>query len=179
MRRGFVAAFACASVVTAIAAPCLAAGMDKAMIPSRKAGMWDLVLSAPGRPDVTMTMCIDAKTDREMMDAWLSPVTNICPDQTWRRDNDTIVIESDCTAGGRTVVSRAELAGDFQREHTLRIHTKSGLGEANTVDLTQTMRFVSETCGSGLIPGGVKLPNGAKMNMKRMMKLIENMNEPK
>lgn len=153
------------------------AGQDSVLIPSRKAGMWELTMAARGRPDVTLLMCIDTKTDQEMMDAWLSPVTKLCPDPAWRRQESAILIESECSNGGRSVVSRAELSGDFDREHTLRVSTKSGIGAASEVELTQTMRYVSELCTGGLIPGGVKLPNGAKMNMKRMMKLIENMNE--
>lgn len=154
-----------------------AAGKHKVLIPSRKAGMWELVVSSRGRPDVSMLMCIDAKTDTEMMDAWIGSLTGMCPDPIWSRQGDAIVIDSDCTSGGKTIISRAELSGDFLNEHVLSVQTRSGVGAGTQVSLVHTMRFVSETCTSGLIPGGVRLPNGSKMNLKRMLKLIENMNE--
>ena len=54
--------------------------------------------------------------------------------------------------------------------------TTTGLGAASTVNLEHKYTWVGKTCSDGLLPGVVRLPNGGKMKLKQMMKLLENMN---
>lgn len=165
-------------VVTLLSCSQTVAAQDEAIaIPARKPGMWELRMQTKYQPDVTMQLCVDAANDKEMMDAWLSMVTSICPAPKWSREDGAIVIASDCQSGGTTVLARAELSGDFQSEYTLKVRSQAGLGDGAKVDLVHTTRWLGEACTGGLIPGGVRLPNGARMNMKRMMKLLQNMNE--
>lgn len=166
-------------VLAAIGAMTCAGTVEAAgvLVPSRKPGLWELNMTVNQGPDATLQMCVDEETDKEMMDASLSIVTSICPMPTWSRDGNAIVILADCQIStGRTVVSRAELKGDFQSLYMFKVHTKTGVGESSTVDLEHEYSWIGPTCPEGLRPGFVRLPNGGKMKLKQMMKLLENMN---
>lgn len=166
--------FAAIGMMACASAPLEAAGV---LVPSRKPGLWELHMTVNQGPEAVLQMCIDEATDKEMMDASLSIVTSICPLPVWSRDGNAIVILADCQMStGRTVISRAELKGDFQSLYVFKVHTKTGLGEGSTVDLEHEYSWLGATCSEGLQPGYVRLPNGGKMKLKQMMKLLENMN---
>lgn len=172
MRRVGIAALA-ASIALGAGGAWAAGGF----VPARKPGQWELRMTTGQAPEVSLQMCVDEATDKEMMDASLSIVTSICPTPIWSRDGDAIVILADCQVStGRTVISRAELSGDFQSEYLFKVHTKSGMGTASEVDLEHRYTWVGKTCSDGLLPGVVKLPNGGKMKLKQMMRLLENIN---
>jgi hypothetical protein len=175
MRRGVGMVAICAVVSTAVCLSAALAWASSALVPSRKPGQWEMRMTAGNAPEVVLQMCVDEATDKEMMDASLSIVTAICPMPIWSRDGRSIVILADCQVStGRTVISRAELSGDFQSEYIFKVNTKSGLGAASDIEHRYT--WVGKTCSDGLLPGVVKLPNGGKMKLKQMMKLIENIN---
>jgi len=158
--------------------PAVTQAATASYVPARRAGQWELRMTAGSAPEAVMQLCVDEKTDREMMDASLSIVTSLCPMPNWSREGATIVIAADCQVGtGRTVVSRAELSGDFQESYLFKLHTKTGLGARSTVDLEHRYRWVGRTCVGGLRPGYVRLPNGGTMKLKQMMKHLENINE--
>jgi opacity protein-like surface antigen len=171
--------FAVMLAVTATAIAAVATAQAAATyVPARRAGQWELRMSAGNAPEAVMQLCVDEATDKEMMDASLSIVTSLCPLPIWSRDGAAIVIVADCQiASGRTVVSRAELTGDFQESYVFRLHTKAGLGARSTVNLEHRYRWVGKTCAGGLRPGYVRLPNGGTMKLKQMMRLLENINE--
>lgn len=147
------------------------------LIPARKPGQWELRMTTGNAPEAVLQLCVDEATDKEMMDASLSIATSLCPLPIWSRDGDTIIILADCQiATGRTVMARAELAGDFQSSYSFSMHTQTGLGDTSTVDLEHRYQWVGKTCSDNLQPGFVKLPNGGKMKLKQMMKLLENIN---
>ena len=177
MKLSAFGALAAAAVAFAVAADAIAAGSFSGLVPARKPGQWELRMTAGNAPEAVLQMCVDEETDKEMMDASLSIVTSLCPAPIWSRDREAIVILADCQVStGQTVISRAELAGDFQAEYTFSMNTKTGLGAASTVNLEHKYTWVGKTCSDGLLPGVVRLPNGGKMKLKQMMKLLENMN---
>lgn len=168
---------ATALLLAALLLPTVAAAATT-YVPARRAGQWELRMTAGNAPEAVMQLCVDEKTDKEMMDASLSIVTSLCPTPIWSRDGAAIVIVADCQIGtGRTVVSRAELSGDFQESYLFKLHTKAGLGARSTVDLEHRYRWVGRTCAGGLRPGYVRLPNGGVMKLKQMMRHLENINE--
>lgn len=180
MRRGggglrWRVGLAAAALAAGVGSLAIAAGV---LVPARKAGQWELRMHAGDAPEGVLQICVDDATDKDMMDASLSIVTSLCPLPVWSRDGSDIIILADCQiSSGRTVISRAVLTGDFQSKYTFKMHTKTGLGAASTVDLEHRYTWVGKTCSDGLLPGYVKLPNGGKMKLKQMMRLLENINE--
>lgn len=173
-RRAAIAAMT-GLVLLGAAAVAFAAGV---IVPARKPGLWELRMTT-GHSDVeaVMEMCVDEATDKDMMDASLSIITALCPMPQWSRDGRSIVITADCQMStGRTVISRAELSGDFHSLYWFSMNTKTGVGANSATELKHQFTWLAPSCGTGLMPGSVKLPNGGKMKLKQMMRLLENMN---
>lgn len=166
-----------AAVLAILAAGAGAAWAAGVLIPSRKPGMWELRMSTDADDtEAYMQMCIDPKNDSEMMDISLSIITGLCPQVSWSREREDIVISASCqVSAGRTVTSRATLAGDFQSLYWFRMKTKSGIGAGSETDIEHQYTWLGATCTDGLAPGFVRLPNGGKMRLKKMMSLLENM----
>ncbi len=164
--------FATAFVVAPIAAE--AAGV---LVPQRKAGQWQMRLQANGMVGPTIDVCIDRKSDQSMMDSALSIITGLCPVPDWSREGDAIVIVANCQVeAGRAVQSRAELSGDFQSDYTFSLTSTTGRGSGSKINLLHRYVWTAKDCSDGLRPGFVRLPNGGKMKLKSMMRLLENMN---
>ena len=106
----------------ALATP-LALGAQTVDLPPRKAGLWDVttVVEKPaGAPMVTAQMCLDPATDRELMDYALKLSGN-CKSFATKREGKSLVIDADCTIGGKATKSKVVLSGDFQSTYTARI----------------------------------------------------------
>jgi hypothetical protein len=148
------------------------------IVPARKPGLWEMrMTTGHGGSEASMEMCVDQATDKEMMDASLSIITAMCPMPVWSRDGRSIIISADCQMStGRTVISRAELSGDFQYQYWFQMNTKTGVGASSSTELKHQFTWLADDCGKGLKPGYIKLPNGSKMNFKHMMSLIDNIN---
>lgn len=148
------------------------------LVPQRKAGQWEMQLQANGKSGPSIDVCIDRASDQAMMDSSLSIITALCPVPHWSREGDAIVIVADCQVSpGRSVNSRAELRGDFQSDYTFSLKTKRAGASGTQVSLLHRYVWASRTCSDGLRPGFVRLPNGGKMKLKSMMRLLESMNE--
>jgi hypothetical protein len=156
------------------AAAAWAAGV---LIPSRKPGMWELRMSTgDSTNEAVMQMCIDEKTDADMMDTSLTLITSLCPRPAWSREQQDILITADCQISpGRKVLSRVRLTGDFQSLYWFKMHTKTGLGADSETDIEHQYTWLGASCTDGLLPGFVRLPNGGRMKLKKMMSLLENM----
>ena len=147
------------------------------LLPQRKAGQWQMQLQANGMAGPNIDVCIDRKSDESMMDSALSIITALCPVPDWSREGDAIVIVANCQVEpGRAVQSRAELKGDFQSDYAFSINTKAGDEPGTGISLLHRYVWMHDDCSDGLRPGFVRLPNGGKMKLKSMMRLLENMN---
>jgi hypothetical protein len=138
-------------------------------IPARKAGEWEIVMSLAGKtkmPAMTMRMCLDAKTDAEMMKAGLSLSKDRCSRQEMSRDGDTITIDSACSFGPMKTTSHIVVSGDFQSAYTVKVASSIEGGPAampKKSEMTQTARWLGATC-DGLKPGEMTMPNGMKID---------------
>lgn len=147
--------------------------------PSRKPGQWELVMKSSGpsdMPAMTLQMCIDAATDKDMMQAGLELGRAMCPDQKIAQEDKRIVIASTCEVGGMKIVGRTEVSGDFQSEY--KMHTTGDVsgapaGMPSKTDMEHTARWVGDTCSDGMQPGDLLMPGGIKMNMNKMVEMMK------
>lgn len=145
--------------------------------PARKPGQWSMEMKASAdMPAMTVQMCLDAATDKGMMQAGLGIAKSLCPDQKIAREGDKIVIDSTCEVAGMKMAGRTEITGDFQSEYTMV--TKSDLadapeGMASKSDIEHKARWVGATCSDGMVPGDMLMPGGIKMNVKKMMGMMD------
>jgi hypothetical protein len=147
--------------------------------PSRKAGQWELHMkSSADAPEMTMQLCLDASTDKGMMQMGMGLAKSMCPDQKIAREGGKIIIDGSCSIAGMTVKGRTEVSGDFQSEYTMTSTSEmpdAPEGMPKTTEMEHKARWVGETCKNGMQPGDIEMPGGIKMNMKSMMGMMESL----
>jgi hypothetical protein len=167
-----------AAVLVTATAPLSAQGSLRDL-PHRRPGHWEVLMMtekpADG-PSVTAQMCIDAATDRELMEFGLKMSKGTCKRFDVARAGAAWVIDAECAFGPVTSVTRTTISGDFQSRVTVRIEGTTdgipGAGDgAQPTVMTQTATWKDSACADGMKPGDVSLGNGLKMNVKHLRKL--------
>jgi hypothetical protein len=150
-------------------------------LPLRKPGYWEihLVTEKPsGKPTIEQRMCVDAATDRQLMEFGLSLSKDACKRYDLKRAAVGWVIDTECAIGPIKTVSHTTISGDFQSNITVRIEgTTEGIrlggaapGPQQTL-MVQTSRWAAAACPSGMVPGDVSMGNGLKVNIKQLKQL--------
>jgi len=161
----------------ALAAP-LAASAQSLDLPARKAGLWEIAMTVEkpqALPAITTKVCLDAATDRELMDHGLKLTGSKCRSLTAKRQGRSYVIEADCKIAGAMTKSRTVMAGDFGSSYTVRTEgTMEGgrggeKGPQSTL-VTQTATWKSADC-PGMKPGDMTIAGGIKVNIKQLKAL--------
>jgi hypothetical protein len=166
-----------AALLLAAAALAAPAAVDAQTLdlPPRKAGLWEIATTVEkpkGAPAFTAKVCINAATDRELMDYGLKLTGNSCKSVTTRRDRESLIIDTDCTVGGKAARSHTVITGDLQSAYTLRLEgTMDGgsKGPQATV-MTQAATWKSADC-PGMKPGDMTMFGGIKVNIKQLKAL--------
>ena len=147
-------------------------------LPPRKAGLWEITTSIEkpkGMPALAAQMCLDAATDREMMDYALRLTGGSCKSLTAKRQGQTFVIDADCKFGPTANKTRTVITGDFQSAYTVRTEgTMEGgpgaeKGPQPTL-MTQTAKWKGADC-TGMRPGDISMFGGIKLNVKQLKSL--------
>jgi hypothetical protein len=160
-----------------LCAASIAAGAQTLDLPARKPGLWDMKTvteAPPGLPALSTQMCIDAATDKEVMNFGLKLSRDNCKRYDIRRAGKAWVINADCNFGPVRSSTKTTVSGDFQSSIELRIEgTADGVpgtkGPQATV-ITQTAKWVS-ACTNGMKPGDMVLPGGLRVNVKQVREL--------
>jgi Protein of unknown function (DUF3617) len=156
----------------------LAAGAQLQDLPPRRPGQWEMrmVTEKPtGGPSITSQMCIDAATDREMMEFGLKMSKGNCPKFNMKRAGANWVIDAECAFGPVKSVTKTTISGDFQSTMTVRTEgTAEGIpgagGGPQPTLVTQTATWKG-ACAEGMKPGDISLGSGIKMNVKQIKEL--------
>ncbi len=162
----------------AVVSPHIPATAQDANFPPRRPGLWEVVTvtEKPDKvPKISAKMCIDAATDRELMEFGLRMSKDTCARYEVKGKGQRWTIDAECRFGSVKNVSRTSITGDFQSKVSVRIEgTTEGMpgasGPQPTV-MAQETRWISEACGSGMTPGDVMLDGGMKINIKQMQQL--------
>jgi hypothetical protein len=179
MQRG-VAVLVLAGLAGAL--PFSAGGQTLEDLPSRKPGHWELrmVTTKPGgTPEVVSQVCIDASTDRQLLEFGLRISKDMCKRTTMKREGKAVVIDAECKFGPMKSVTRTTMSGDFQSSYTVRTEGTTeggfaGLGGdkgPQQTSMVQTARWTAAQCGNGLKPGDFTMPGGIKVNIKQVQGL--------
>lgn len=157
----------------------LAARAQTIDLPPRKPGQWEMrmVTEKPaGGPSMTAQMCIDAATDREMMDFGLKMSKDSCKRYDMKKTGSSWVIDADCAFGPVKSVTKTTISGDFQSTVTVRTEGTTegipgaGSGPQQTL-MTQTAKWTGAACAEGMKPGDISMGGGIKMNVKQIKQL--------
>jgi hypothetical protein len=163
-----------AALAVAVAAVPLALGAETLNLPPRKPGLWELstkIEKPQATPSLVAQMCLDAATDRDLMDYALKLTDSSCTKLTSRRDGKTITIDAECSVRGKVGKTKTVITGDFQSAYTMRMEgTMEGRKGPQTMLSTQTATWKGATC-LDMKPGDISLFGGVKMNINQLKAL--------
>jgi hypothetical protein len=139
--------------------------------PTLKPGLWEsnLTREGAGQKAPTMKMCMDASLQKEMMDAGMGTMKELCSKNDIRREGNKVISNAECKFGDSTMKSTSVTT--FTGETAYHTDVKAtydppmaGKGSNSTViDAKWT-----GPCPAGMQPGDVILPDGRKINMRTM-----------
>lgn len=160
--------------------PLPALGQTIGELPPRRPGQWEIRIATEkpgGVPEVATQACIDAATDREVMEFGLRISQKTCAKYAMRREGKAFVIDAQCAYGPVTSVTRTTITGDLQSNYTMRIEGTTEGGFKGADDRKGPRPLVVHTarwkgpCAGGMKPGDMTMPGGAKVNIKQLKKL--------
>jgi hypothetical protein len=161
------AAATAAAVAAAIAAVAGTAGAQE--LPTRKPGLWEMTMQQPNAASQVVRQCIDEKTDRQMQQLGQGIARENCSKNTWRRDGERYVSESECRIGSTTAVSRSVFGGDFTTSYRGEVESRfepplAGMSQTKT---TIAARWVG-ACPGGWKPGDMEMAGMGRMNVNEL-----------
>jgi Protein of unknown function (DUF3617) len=133
--------------------------------PSRKPGLWEVMIQSDQEPPLTSRQCIDAKTDAQLQSLGRGMMAANCSKDTFRREAGGYASESVCKLGNTTVTSRGLITGDFNSEVKMVVDAQfappmMGMAKSKT---TVTQRWKG-ACPADWKPGDMEVP-GSKQRM--------------
>jgi hypothetical protein len=140
-------------------------------LPQRKSGLWEITTSfekPKSMPAFTAQACLDAATDKELMEHGLK-MSGACKEMTVKREGKTIVIDANCTISGIATKSKTVIAGDFQSSYTVRSEGTTSMEGAKSQEMlmTQSATWKGSDC-PGMKPGDMTMFGGVKINIKQI-----------
>lgn len=174
-RQGDSAALACViALATLTGCGKIDAGGSTAAVPSRKAGLWEQVLTRDGRPERlgVLTLCVDAATDHEIGIFGRHVGKGDCERTVTRDAVGVYHFASSCSLSNGTLVkSMGTASGDFGTGY--KVHSEvniSGapIGPMNGMHVIDITGHYEGACPSTMKPGDVSLGSGLKVNMDRL-----------
>lgn len=142
-----------AVALLASAVPVLAE--DDSGLPLRKAGRWEMKTVMDegfGPREQALTMCIDAKMERNTAAASDASHKQSCEKYEVRKSGGTTTVDARCMFEGRKVESVTEMSGDFETGFKITIlSTTSGTERGQSISvkrtITQTGKYLGTSCG--------------------------------
>jgi Protein of unknown function (DUF3617) len=134
-----------------------------AELPTRKAGLWEMKMTASNGQIVQMQQCTDATTDQAMQARSGTGPHGDCSKRDVQRSGATTTIDSTCTMAGKTLTSHVVVTGSFDSDYTMTVTSQ---GDAVPAGRTTTIsaKWLGP-CAAGQQPGDMIMPNGMKMNI--------------
>jgi len=166
-------ATACAALALALVLAPSANAAGPADFPTLKAGQWEMVTtpSTPGGQPRKSTICLDASTQKAMLDMSAGMQKEMCSRMDMRRDGAKFITDAECRLGTSVVKSHAVMTmiGDsaYRTESSATFDPPfNNLRDAKTVI---EGKYVG-ACRDGLKPGDVVTASGQKINLRELQK---------
>jgi hypothetical protein len=137
--------------------------------PTLKAGLWESQVTRDGAAAKTpaMKMCMDATVQKEMLDAGMGTMKDMCSKNEIRRDGNRMYGNAECRLGETTMKSNAVTT--FTGDVAYRSEVKSTFDPPMAGRSSGTTVIEAKwtgACPAGMQPGEVVLPDGRKVNMR-------------
>jgi hypothetical protein len=160
---------AAALLAAALAAsPALAA----TEFPTLKSGQWEMTTTSSAAPANTRKtmVCLDASTQKQMLDMSQGMQKEMCTKMTMRRDGAKYITDAECRLGESVVRSHgvmtmlSDTAYRTEASATFDPPINNDLKESKT---TVEGKFLGP-CRDGMQPGDMLMPNGQKINLNKL-----------
>jgi hypothetical protein len=159
----FAAAFAASAAIAAAAAPF--------EYPTLKSGQWEMTTTAgAGAPPRKATICLDATTQKALMDQGTGVQKEMCSKVEMRRDGANYVTDAECKFGTSVVKSHGVMTmiGDT----AYRTETSATFDPPIAKDMRESKTVIEGkyvgACRDGLQPGDMVTDTGQKLNINQM-----------
>ncbi|HEY5081182.1 MAG TPA: DUF3617 family protein [Bauldia sp.] len=161
------------AIVTWLLAVCVAvpAAADQINLPARKPGQWKIEMVRGGAPVMTMQLCLDAASDKAMMESGLAITSDKCGNVSTSQNSGTITIDAECKFGPMTTHSHTVISGDFESAYTIDTVSDSTGGSAlipKHSEIKQNVTWAGPC--NGMKPGEMMMPGGMKINPLKVLK---------
>ncbi len=162
------------AIVTLLAA-CVAlpAAADQINLPARKPGQWKIEMARGATPAMTMQVCLDAATDKAMMESGLAVTSDKCSNVSVTQSGGTVTIDAECKFGPMATRSHTVVSGDFQSAYTIDTVSDSTGGSPlipKHSEIKQNVTWVGPC--TGLKPGEMMMLGGMKIDALKVLKPI-------
>lgn len=141
-------------------------------LPTLKSGQWDMTTtsstaaSAPRKS----TICLDASTQKAMLDMGTGMQKEMCPKFALRHEGSRWITDAECRLGASNIRSHAVMT--MQGDSAFRTEATSTYDPPLLKDVRESTTVVEAkyagACRDGMTPGDVLLPNGQKLNLRQM-----------
>jgi hypothetical protein len=145
---------------------------EPVQLPTLKNGQWEMTTqsSATGAAPRKTTVCLDANTQKRMLDMSQGMQKEMCSRMDVRRDGAAYVMEAECRLGESAVKSRGVMTmqGDsaYRTESTATFDPpfQGGMKETKTVIEGKYLG----ACREGMRPGDMITATGEKINLMEL-----------
>ena len=162
-------AAACAAALALATAPPAAAATE---LPTLRNGQWEMTTTsnAAGSAPRKSTICLDASTQKAMLDTSAGMQKEMCTRMDIRRDGERYVTDAECRLGASVVKSHSVMT--MIGDSAYRTESSATFDPPLAKDV-RTGRTVIEgkytgACRDGLRPGDVVTATGEKINLNEL-----------
>ena len=145
----------------------LGAGLDD--LPKRKPGLWEMsTASAESKSAPAMSkVCIDAATDRELMNFGLGVTNQLCSKREIKVTGGVATINMVCTVGDSQATSHSTITytGNTAYRAEVRAHFEPPFMGRSDSTTTQQAKWIG-ACPPDMRPGDLVTGNGVKINLR-------------
>ncbi len=162
-------AAACAAALALAAAPPAAGATE---LPTLKSGQWEMTTtsSAAGGAPRKSTICLDASTQKAMLDMSAGMQKEMCTRMDIRREGERYVTDAECRLGASVVKSHAVMT--MTGDTAYRTESTATFDPPFDNDLRETKTVIegrhTGACRDGMRPGDMVTPSGEKINLNRL-----------
>lgn len=161
---------AAAALLQVVAAPSGAAGI--ADFPTLKAGQWEMTTTSnvAGSVPRKTTICLDASTQKAMLDMGAGMQKEMCARMDMRREGAKYITDAECKLGDSSVKSHSVMT--MIGDSAYRTESTATFDPPFNKDLRETKTVVegkyTGACRDGLQPGDMVTATGQRINLKEL-----------
>ncbi len=148
----------------------VAANVAAVDLPTLKAGLWESRVAREGmqqKAAAPMKMCTDASLQKEMMDAGMGQMKELCSKNDIRREGNKVYGSAECKLGESTMKSTSvtTFTGDTAYHIDIKATYDPPMAGKASGSTAIDAKWIGP-CPAGMQAGDVLLPDGRKVNMR-------------